>query len=60
MDKDVLIERLSNDGVIWDNDLLCLLFGCEGEKCENRDACTVDWTLLAESNLEPETQLACH
>lgn len=60
MDKDVLIERLSNDGVIWDNDLLCLLFGCEPEKCEHQEACTVDWTLLTENDLEPDKQFACY
>lgn len=60
MDKDVLTEILRNDGVIWDNDLLCLLFGCEPEKCEKRETCTVDWTLLTESNLEPDQQLVCH
>ena len=60
MDKDTLTEILRNDGVIWDNDLLCLLFGCEPEMCENRDACTVDWSLLLESDLEPDKQLVCH
>ena len=60
MDKDVLTEILRNDRVIWDSDLLCLLFGCNPEKCDNRDNCTVDWTLLSESNLEPDKQLACH
>ena len=60
MDKEVLTEILRNDGVVWDNDLLCLLFGCEAEKCENREACTVDWASLTENNLEPDKQLVCH
>lgn len=60
MDQDVLTEILSNDGVVWDNDLLCLLFGCEPEKCENRETCTVDWSLLTESDLEPDEQLVCY
>ena len=60
MDKDMLTDILRNDGVVWDNDLLCLLFGCEPEKCENPEACTVDWTLLTESNPQPDEQLVCH
>ena len=60
MDKDVLTEILISDGAIWDNDLLCLLFGCEPEHCQNQDTCTVDWTVLTESNLEPDRQLVCH
>ena len=59
MDKDVLTDILKNDGVVWDDDLLCLLFGCEPERCENRDACTLDWTVLTESNREPDRHLVC-
>ena len=60
MDKDVLANILSNDGVIWDQDLLCLLYGCEPEKCENRETCTVDWSVMAEGDLAPDSQLVCH
>ena len=59
MDREALTEILRNDGVIWDNDLLCLLYGCDPEKCENRDACTVDWTTLLENNPEANKQLLC-
>ena len=52
MDKEALTAILRNDGVIWDNDLLCLLYGCNPEKCEHRDSCTVDWTILLESSPE--------